>query len=193
MAKRYRRRAGEPRSWAAGESVRPVPSVPERKPRPRWRPGYWLRHPSLGLPFAALLVLIVVGCGLGSLPSETAEHRERTVGTVRELHGRQWWASVSFTTRSGQKITTWIHYLPWDEPTVGEEVAVTYEPANPIASAALPDHEPTYRLLGILLGVGGAVLALAYPWWLWRNWKRLRNDAEAWRQWRPVPRLGARR
>lgn len=189
MVKRYRRRARATRPWTTGHSVGPV----EQEARSRWRPGYWLRHPFLGVPFAALLVLIVVGCGLGSLPSGTAERRERTVGTVRELHGRQWWASVSFTTRSGEKITAWTHYRPWDEPTVGEEVDVTYDPADPIGSAALPGHEPGYQLLGILLLGGGAVLALAYPWWLWRNWNPLRNKAEAWRRRHPVPRLGVRR
>ncbi|MEG3632928.1 DUF3592 domain-containing protein [Micromonospora palythoicola] len=190
MAKRYRRRARGTQSWTIGQSVSPV----ERKSRSRWRPGYWLRHPALGVPFGALLVLVVVYCGLGNLQHRIAmtERGERTVGTVRELHGRNSWASVGFTTRSGDEVTTWASHSFWAEPSVGEKVDVIYDRADPMGNAYLSGNEPGL-LPTIFLFVGGVVLAMAYAWWLRRHWSRLRNEADAWRRRDPVPRLGARR
>ncbi|MFG2106414.1 DUF3592 domain-containing protein [Micromonospora chersina] len=140
-----------------------------------------------------MLVLVVVYFGLGNLHhrNQMVERGERAVGTVRELHGRQWQASVSFTTRSGEKVTTWISHSPWDEPSIGEEVDVIYDRGDPIESAYLSGDEP--GMPAILLLGGGVVLAMAYGWWLRRNWNRLRNEADAWRRRYPVPRLGRRR
>ncbi|WP_442934698.1 hypothetical protein [Micromonospora sp. CPCC 205739] len=111
---------------------------------------------------------------------------------MRELHDRQWSASVSFTTRSGDEVTTWISHSFWNEPSVGEEVDVIYDRFNPVGSAFLAGDEPGLLPPFLLLG-GSVVLALVDAWWLRRNWSRLRNEAEAWRHRHPVPRLGARR
>ncbi|MEU4529654.1 DUF3592 domain-containing protein [Micromonospora ureilytica] len=190
MVKRYRRRSRATGPWTAGEPT----ELFDPDPRSRWRPGYWLRHPALGVAVGALLVFVLVTCGLGNLRhrNDMVERGERAVGTVREVHGRKWWVSVSFTTRSGEQVNTWINYSPWDEPSVGEEVDVTYDRVDPIGSAYLSGDEPGV-LFPTLLLAGSAALALAYAWWLRRNWRRLRGDAESWRNRQPVPRLGERR
>ncbi|MFG1916160.1 DUF3592 domain-containing protein [Micromonospora sp. NPDC048898] len=190
VVKRYRRRARRTRPWTPEQPVAPI----QQEPRSRWRPGYWLRHPAIGVAFGGLLVMATLYCGLGDLyhRNDMVERGERTVGTVREVHGRKWWVSVSFTTRSGEKATTWINYSPWNEPSVGEEVDVIYDRVDPIGSAYLSGDEPGL-LPGILLLAGGVGLLLVYAWWLRRHWNRLRSEAEAWRSRYPVPRLGARR
>ncbi|MBG6100179.1 hypothetical protein IW249_000593 [Micromonospora vinacea] len=190
MVKRYRRRSRATGPRITGQSTELV----DPKPRSRWRPGYWLRHPALGVAVGALLVFVLVTCGLGNLRhrNDLVERGERAVGTVREVHGRQWWVSVSFTTRSGEEVIAWISHSPWDEPSVGEEVDVIYDRVDPVGSAYLSDDEPG-MLYPTLLLAGSTVLALAYAWWLRRNWNRLRGDAESWRSRQPVPRLGERR
>ncbi|MFG1838421.1 DUF3592 domain-containing protein [Micromonospora sp. NPDC049175] len=190
MVKRYRRRVRQTRPWTPEQSVGSV----QQEPRGRWRPGYWLRHPTLGVLFGGLLVMALLYCGLGDLRhrNDLVERGERTVGTVREPHGRKWWLSVSFTTRGGETVTAWISHPPWNEPSVGEEVDVIYDRVDPIGSAYLSGDEPGL-LPGILVLGGGVVLALVYARWLRRHWNRLRSEAEAWRSRHPVPRLGARR
>ncbi|WP_238015606.1 hypothetical protein KZZ52_55595 [Dactylosporangium sp. AC04546] len=189
MVKRYRRRLQATRSWPTGEAG---PDRPE--PRSRWRPGYWLRHPALGVAFCALLVSATVYCGLGNLRHRNAmlDRGEWTAGTVRELHDGQWWASVTFTTRSGEEVTTWISHAPWSSPSVGEEVDVLYDPLDPVGTAYLSGDEPGLRDPLLLLGAAG-VLALLFAWRLRRTWRRLRGEAESWRHREPVPRLLARR
>ncbi|GGM16785.1 hypothetical protein GCM10007977_017570 [Dactylosporangium sucinum] len=80
----------------------------------------------------------------------------------------------------------------WSEPSVGEEVDVVYDPADPIGSAYLAGDEPNLRQTVLLL-VAAAVLAAVLTWSLRRNWRRLRGEAESWRNRQPVPRLGKRR
>ncbi|WP_091078182.1 DUF3592 domain-containing protein [Micromonospora nigra] len=165
----------------------------ERKPRSRWRPGYWLRHPALGVPIGAFVALLVAYLGVVSLHerNEMMARGERAVGTVRELHGRNWSASVAFTTRAGEQVIAWVGHPPWNEPYIGEDVDLSYDRDRP-ERAYLSGDEP--GLLPVILFLGGAVaLGVAQTWWLWRNWSRLRNEADAWRSRRPVPRLGARR
>ncbi|MET7399716.1 DUF3592 domain-containing protein [Dactylosporangium sp. NPDC005572] len=189
MVKRYGRRlrAARPEPTAS-----PGPAQPN--PRGRWRPGYWLRHPALGVAFCALLVATIAYCGLGNLRhrNDMLDRGERTVGTVRELRDRQSWASVTFTTRGGEEITTWVGHAPWNEPDVGEEVTLLYDPLDPVGSVYLAGDEPSLRDSLLLLGAA-VVLAPVFAWRLRHTWRRTRGEAEAWRNREPVPRLLTRR
>ncbi|GGO08313.1 hypothetical protein GCM10011576_13600 [Micromonospora parathelypteridis] len=190
MVKRYRRRSRATAPWSTGQPVDPV----GRKLRSRWRPGYWLRHPAFGLAAGVLMAGVLVACGFGNLNhrNDMVERGERATGAVLEQHGRQSLVSVHFTTRSGAEVTTWVGHSIWDAPSVGEEIDVIYDRADPIGSAYVAGDEPGLLSPILFLG-GGPVLALAYAWWLRRSWNRLRSGAESWRGRHPVPRLGAAR
>lgn len=192
MVRRYRGwvKTTQPRSPEAALG----PVRPER--RGRWRPGYWLRHPAIGVVLAGLMLSAVLYCGFGNLHARNVivERGERAVGEVQGVwSGRRPGLRVKFTTQSGDTVWAGIGtYSSPDPRIVGNEVDVIYDRDDPVGNAHLAGREPGL-LTPILIFGGGLVLGVAYWRWLRRHWNKLRSEAEAWREHRPVPRLGARR
>ncbi|WBB78834.1 DUF3592 domain-containing protein [Micromonospora sp. WMMD882] len=152
------------------------------KARSRLRPGYWRRHPMLGVLAATLWIVVSGAFGVAALDDyRKVDGQGRTAtGTVVSLSERTSRMTVRFTTSDGRTVDGFVS-RPDPAPQVGDQVAIRYDPDDPAGNSYRADDLPSPRgaLLWFAVGlVPGLVVLLN----LRRNWARFAGAAEAWRR-----------
>ena len=155
------------------------------RPRGRWLPGYWLRHPLLSLVVLVLGTAVFVLLGVGSA---YRTHRLNTYGvraeaTLLDVHSfsRNSYVVAEFTTADGRRVVAKINDYYWTPtPQVGDAATILYDPAAPDEIVRDVRIGNGYLMawvgvgLGVAMGAGGGVF-------LSRTWSMWRENAEDWR------------
>jgi hypothetical protein len=132
---------------------------------------------------AALLLLVMLACGIGAVFARGAatalrDHGLVTTGEVLEVHDerRDNYVVVRFEDDHGREVTADVGNYRWSpRPQVGDRPQLVYDPDNPSGSVADTRNGPDFFSVWAL--AIGALLAgaLIGPTWTGRlDWNKLR-------------------